>query len=306
MSQQNVAQEDRQNNFCSSGNDDSGISLNGGRVDERCWNKDASFNKGTLVKGGGARAEGGSSTGGSLRQQNLAQEGRQNNNCASPNDATGIALTGGRVDESCWNKDGSFSKHTVVKGGGARAEGGSSTQHVGQQNAAQEGRQNNFCSSGNDDADFTVSGGRVEARCKNKDVSFNHKAFVKGGGARVEGGSSTGGSVHQQNVAQEGRQNNNCNNPNGGNFTVTGSRYEVRCKTEDGSANVRTADFGGGARATGGSGTLEVLQQNTAQEGRQNNSCGNPNNLPLTATGSRTQAHCVAADRSTNIGTVNR
>ncbi|MEV6317548.1 hypothetical protein [Streptomyces sp. NPDC051776] len=59
-----------------------------------------------------------------------------------------------------------------------------------------------------------------------------------------------------------------------------------------------------GARATGGSGTLDVFQQNTAQEARQNN--GNPNNLTLTATGSRTQAHCVAVDRSTNIGTVNR
>ncbi|WP_260327785.1 hypothetical protein [Streptomyces sp. Ag109_O5-1] len=47
-----------------------------------------------------------------------------------------------------------------------------------------------------------------------------------------------------------------------------------------------------------------LVQQNTAQEGRQNNSCGNPNHLTLTATGSRNQVECVAVDRPTSTKTV--
>ncbi|MFE1753173.1 hypothetical protein ACFW88_21970 [Streptomyces anandii] len=63
-----------------------------------------------------------------------------------------------------------------------------------------------------------------------------------------------------------------------------------------------TVDIGHGARAAGGSSEAALFQQNTAQEGRQNNSCGNSNDLTLSASGSRVQDQCVAVDRSTNIG----
>ncbi|MEV6316752.1 hypothetical protein [Streptomyces sp. NPDC051776] len=308
VDQQNIAQEGRQNNACSNPESSGDIeATGGGRTQDRCRNRDHSFSKHTLIKGGGARVEGGSSTGGQVRQQNIAQEGRQNNACNNPNRSGDIeAIGGGRTQDRCRNRDHSFSKHTLIKGGGARVEGGSSAAaDVEQQNVAQEGRQNNNCNNLND-TEFTVEGGRAVGRCGNQDLSFSKDTLIKGGGARVEGGSSTGGGVFQQNVAQEGRQNNSCNNHISGDFDLTGTRYEVGCKTVDGSANVHTADIGGGAKAEGGSATADLFQQNTAQEGRQNNSCGNTNNLTFTATDSRTQAHCVAVDRSTNIGTVSR
>ncbi|MEV6319143.1 hypothetical protein [Streptomyces sp. NPDC051776] len=304
LEQQNTAQEGRQNNNCANPNFPS-TTLDPGRETSHCGNKDASFSKHTLIKGGGARAEGGSA-GEDVIQQNIAQEGRQNNNCNNSNERIGgLTVTGGRFEGRCGNKDASFSKHTWVKGGGARAEGGSATGDVSQQNIAQEGPQNNSCNNRNSDAQLTVTGGRVRTRCGNKDFSFNHKTFIKGGGAHAEGGSTTGGNLNQQNIAQEGRQNNACANPNFPltDIDLTGSRSNVGCKTVDGSANLHTADIGGGAKAEGGSSTAALFQQNTAQEGRQSNNCANPNNLTITTSNSRTQAKCTAVDRSTNIAT---
>ncbi|MEV6318052.1 hypothetical protein [Streptomyces sp. NPDC051776] len=306
--QQNIAQEGRQNNHCANPN------LSSTALDDRqknlCGNKDGSFSKHTRIKGGGARAEGGSSTASYLVQQNTAQDGRQNNVCHNSNMNLGsLEVNGGRVEASCGNKDASFNKQTQVTRGGARAEGGSTTAGTAlQQNVAQEGRQNNTCNNPNSDATITTTGDRVGIRCRNKDISFNRKTVVKSGGAAAEGGSSTTETVNQQNVAQEGRQNNNCANPNLPPSVVelSSNRLRESCKTVDGSANVHTTDIGGGAKAEGGSATAALFQQNSAQEGRQNNTCSDPNNLTLNASGSRTQAHCVAVDRSTNLATINR
>ncbi|MEV6319536.1 hypothetical protein [Streptomyces sp. NPDC051776] len=307
VDQQNIAQEGRQNNNCANPNLPSTDLNDGSQETSGCGNRDASFSKHTWVKGGGARAEGGNATGGDVDQQNIAQEGRQNNNCSNSNENLGdLDVTGGgRVEGRCGNKDTSVSKHRWVKGGGARAEGGSATADVSQQNTAQEGRQNNNCNNRNSDADLTVTGGRLGARCGNMDFSFSHKTFIKGGGARAEGGGATGGAVNQQNAAQEGRQNNNCANPNFPEeiIDLTDSRSTVSCKTLDGSTNLHSAEIGGGAKTEGGSATGTLFQQNTAQEGRQNNNCDNPNNLTLTTTGSRTAAQCTAVDHSTNIAT---
>ncbi|MEV6315425.1 hypothetical protein [Streptomyces sp. NPDC051776] len=308
IDQHNIAQEGRQNNACNNPNATGDVEVTGGRTQNRCQNRDHSLSKATLVKGGGARAEGGSSTGGGVNQQNIAQEGRQNNACNNPSQSGNFEVSGGgRTQDRCQNRDHSLSKHTLVKGGGARAEGGSSTGGtVSQQNVAQEGRQNNACNNLNRSGDIEVSGGgRTQDRCQNRDHSLSKHTLVKGGGARAEGGSSTGGTVSQQNVAQEGRQNNTCNNLNDTVITVEGGRSEASCKTADHSANLYTADIGGGAKAAGGSATADLFQQNVAQEGRQNNTCANPNNLNLTATGSRTKAECVAVDHSTNIATIN-
>ncbi|MEV6318985.1 hypothetical protein [Streptomyces sp. NPDC051776] len=310
VEQVSIAQEGRQNNNCNNPNfGDETLEVTGGRLDAHCGAQDASYSQHTHVRGGGARAEGGFSGdtgGGDLNEQNVAQEGRQNNNCNNPNESADFHVTGGRAGVRCGNKDASFSKHARVKGGGARAEGGSATvANAGQQNIAQEGRQNNTCHNPNITS-IEVTGSRSDARCGTKDGSFNKHTLVKGGGTRAEAGSSTAAVVEQQNVAQEGRQNNACANPNATDITVERGRSQVGCRTVDHSANLGTADIGGGAQAEGGSSTADLFQQNTAQEGRQNNDCASPNNLTLTTTGSRTHAQCTTVDRSTNIATINR
>ncbi|MEU6080103.1 hypothetical protein [Streptomyces sp. NPDC047108] len=309
---QTIAQDGRQNNNCANPNS-TVFDLSGGRLDGRCANKDASVSRHTVSKGGSAQADGGSSTGvvlgGTMNQQNTAQSGRQNNNCANPNNVDDIEITGGRADGRCGNKDLSFTKHTVSKGGNAEANGGSGTDAtLNQQNTAQSGRQNNNCANPNDLNDLEVTGGRADGRCWNKDFSFAKHTVSKGGGAQANGGSSTGAeigaTIDQQNTAQSGRQNNNCADPNANETALTGSRVETRCGTLDRSATVKTTEIGGGAQADGGTSAVDLFQQNTAQEGRQSNNCGNPNNLNLTLSGSRASAQCQAVDTSRNIGSI--
>ncbi|MGA5037161.1 hypothetical protein ACPCA8_08880 [Streptomyces capoamus] len=298
--QQNTAQEGRQNNNCA--NPIAGVVLTGSQAEGDCLNRDGSVNENGVIKGGGATADGGSSDG-ILLQQNTAQEGRQNNNCADPNNV-GINGSGGRARGHCANHDDSLNRGTVVKGGGAQANGGSGVGFTPQQNTAQEGRQNNNCADPNG-SEIDLVGASAQADCTNHDGSLNQNTLVKGGGAQADGGSAVG-SLSQQNTAQEGRQNNNCANPNNTLLALTGASSTNRCATDDRSANVGTADFGGGAEANGGSSLLDLTQQNTAQEGRQNNSCGNPNGLSITASGSRSTTECRAVDESTNVGTVTR
>ncbi|MFG2196753.1 hypothetical protein [Streptomyces sp. NPDC048639] len=303
LNQQNIAQEGRQNNNCASANDTE-LDLSGGRSTGHCRNKDASLSKDTVSQGRGAEASGGGGLGANVDEQNIAQSGRQNNNCANPSDAD-IDLTGGRDEADCWTADHSKSLRTTEIGGGAQANGGTSSSDLFQQNIAQEGRQNNNCANPNS-LDVEVTGGRTGSRCGHKDGSLNQDTLVKGGGAQANGGSSTGGDAFQQNIAQEGKQNNNCANPNAGDITITGGRDQTDCGTTDKSINAHTKDFGGGAEADGGSSTASLFQQNIAQEGRQNNNCGNPNNLVLTLSGARNTTQCQATDVSRNIGTVNR
>ncbi|MFG2193299.1 hypothetical protein [Streptomyces sp. NPDC048639] len=65
--------------------------------------------------------------------------------------------------------------------------------------------------------------------------------------------------------------------------------------------------FADGPQATAGGGSAsdgDLFQQNIAQEGRQSNNCGNPNNLEATLSGGRASAQCQAIDTSRNIGSV--
>ncbi|WP_208032801.1 hypothetical protein [Streptomyces cyanogenus] len=295
----NTAQEGRQNNNCADST--AAFRLTGARVAGRCHNADASVNKHTHVSGKGARANGGNAN--ELLQHNTAQEGRQNNNCADPNNSD-LTVRGGKLVGECESVDASVNKKTVTKGGGATANGGNGAGFVAQQNVAQEGRQNNNCANPNATA-AVVSGGRLAGQCESVDASVNKKTVTKGGGATASGGDS-GGDLAQQNVAQEGRQNNNCANPNDSTLTLDGSRDEVTCGLADDSVNVKTVEAGGGAEARGGSSATALFQQNTAQEGRQNNNCGNPNNAVMTLDGSHNQTECLAIDHSRNIGTVTR
>jgi hypothetical protein len=193
----------------------------------------------------------------------------------------------------------------VAKNGGAHGTGGSGViGQLVQQNTAQEGRQNNNCSNPNDTI-ISTGGGRTD-NCINQDRSRNKHTLAKGGGAHATGGSGVVGFLVQQNTAQEGRQNNNCSNPNDTLITSTDTGAQARCTTIDHSTNAGTAEISGGAEATGGSSVVgHLVQQNTAQEGRQNNNCGNRNGMTLIASGSP-QTQCVAVDNSKNIDSVHR
>ncbi|MFE1753184.1 hypothetical protein ACFW88_22025 [Streptomyces anandii] len=294
--QQNIAQEGRQNNNCANPNSIfQAASVTSSAVDVRCGNKDTALTEDTLHRGGGAQAVGGALA---EEQQNTAQEGRQNNNCADPN-IPAFTLTDERIRTECLNKDHSRTRHSVIKGGPSLARGGSGDD-VFQQNVAQEGRQNNDCGNSNNST-VTLSGERAADRCVTVDRSDTWDAAEVNRGARAEGGSAVG-DVTQQNIAQSGRQNNACANDNNAGVTVTGGRRETACKTVDLSENAGTRTFNRGARAEGGSSGAALFQQNIAQEGRQNNACGNTNDTTLTLTDSRTQTQCLAADRSVNIG----
>ncbi|MEU6083645.1 hypothetical protein [Streptomyces sp. NPDC047108] len=306
LNDQNTAQEGRQNTNCANPNS-SPIEVVGGTLEARCRNKDGSFNKHTKTVSGGAEANAGSGIG-RVFQQSVAQEGRQNINCANPQGGE-LGLAGGRAEARCQNEDESFNHKTFTKGEGAKANGGSTGAATGealfQQNVAQEGRQNINCANPNG-VEAGLSGGRATARCWQKDKSFNHKTVTKGGGAEASGGYGGVATVLDQNVAQEGRQNSNCGNPNGLGLELTGGRLDAECGAVDASTNVRTKEIGGGAKAEGGSGAVGLFQQNVAQEGRQNNNCGNPNNLALTVSGGRSSTQCLAVDRSVNIDSVYR
>ncbi|MEV6318596.1 hypothetical protein [Streptomyces sp. NPDC051776] len=201
------------------------------------------------------------------------------------------------------NEDWSHNKHTLIKDGGAEATGGSTTGI--QQNTAQDGRQNANCANAHGTL-VSVAGGRANGHCDNKDSSHSKHTTIKGGGAEASGGSSGTGLV-QQNTAQAGRQNANCVNPNNAVISLTDSRSEARCMTLDHSKSVHAAEFGRGAESAGGSAPLGFLAlQNTAQTGRQNDNCANPNGLSLTASGSHLRTQCSTVDISKNIHAVRK
>ncbi|MFI5689651.1 transposase [Streptomyces sp. NPDC051636] len=136
----------------------------------------------------------------------------------------------------------------------------------------------------------------VTGRCVNGDGSFNGFSRVKSEGAKAVGGSGQV-SLQQQNVAQRGRQNSACANSD---FAVTanGGRQDSVCENKDASHNKHTLTKGGGARTEGGSSIADVFQQNTAQEGRQNNNCANPNNSGVELTDSDIETRCLTVDES--------
>ncbi|MEV6319094.1 hypothetical protein [Streptomyces sp. NPDC051776] len=308
-SQQNTAQEGRQNLSCTNPNSAGPVLLTGSRVDSRCKNQDVSTNGRAVFRGDGAHAEGGSGTD-QVQQQNTAQEGRQNLNCSNPSDVS-FALTGSRIASACANQDASRNKHTVATGRGARAFGGSAGAFMAQQNNAQEGRQNTACAGANGpdiSRVFVLNGSTIQTHCSTADHSRKGHAVFHGGGARALGGNggSATASVFQQNTAQEGWQNLNCANPNATSFSLTASTARTKCATVDRSVTVGTVELSGGSRAVGGNSVATLEQQNIAQDGRQHNNCANPNSSPLAASGARTTNTCVAVDTSHNIGTVTR
>ncbi|MEV6317380.1 hypothetical protein [Streptomyces sp. NPDC051776] len=297
--QQNTAQESKQNNTCAN-LDATAIDVAGGRSESRCASHDSSVNKRVLAKGGGAHTAGGSS-GADLLQQNTAQEGRQNNDCAHSNGSV-FDVEGSRVESHCGTYDSSGNHHTLTEGSGAHATGGGSAAGIvaAQQNAAQEGGQNNTCDH-LDGNGINASGSSAESRCTTHDRSLNHRTLTRSGGAHTAGGGAAG-FVTQQNTAQEGRQNNACANLNSSNIDAEGGRVESHCAGTDRSRNHHTLTKSNGAHTTGGSASAELFQQNTSQEGRQNNACANPNSSVIGVDGGRVESHCTHHDRSRSVG----
>ncbi|MFI5680497.1 hypothetical protein [Streptomyces cellulosae] len=311
LTEQNTAQSGKQNNDCGNDNELNIELTEGSRASASCADLDRSHNKHTVTKSGGSRATGGDTTTG-IDQQNTAQDGRQNNNCANIS-SFDLGLDDSSLAGRCKNLDHSHNEYTATKTRGATAQGGGGLASLDQQNTAQTGRQNNNCANINEtfDGDVLELGGGSEAAasCKNVDGSHNKRSLVKDGGARATGGDGSGEffeffQASQQNTAQSGRQNNNCGNLNQTTPVLDDSRATAHCLTADHSKNDRTVVRREGATATGGDGAADLFEQNIAQSGRQNNSCGNANALELTADGSTATAQCIATDRSTNLDTV--
>ncbi|MCC5031806.1 hypothetical protein DMH02_000620 [Streptomyces sp. WAC 00631] len=277
--QQNTAERGRQNNACGNHNSSFGMS---GTTDADCTAADASWSRGVVHRGDGAAATGGD---GGAYQQNTAQEGRQNNSCGNTNNTT----VSGAAEADCAANDASASKGVVHHDEGAAATGGDSVFGASTQDTAQEGRQNNSC--GNINLGGTP--GETDTGCTANDASVSRGVVHRGGGAAATGGDS-GFSATAQNTAQEGRQNNSCGNANTGSLSGTA---EADCAAVDASVSRGVTRHSGGATANGGSGLSTLFQQNTAQDGRQNNVCGNTNGLALDS--GRTQARCSTVDTST-------
>ncbi|MER5226286.1 hypothetical protein [Streptomyces flaveus] len=283
--QQNIAERGRQNNACGNMIESD---LYDGETNTDCTAHDHSVSRGTATHAGAAQATGGNEY---LYQQNIAQQGRQNNACGDMSQGILTSTT----DAGCAAHDGSVSKGTVTRGDGATAAGGDSTLGASQQNFAQEGRQNNACGNLNN----VGIPGTTDAGCAAHDGSVSKGTVTRGDGATATGGDSALTST-QQNIAQEGRQNNACGNTNVG--SVSGEA-QAHCAAHDGSVSKGTVTRGGGATAAGGDSALTSTQQNIAQEGRQNNACGNTNALTLDE--GQTNAQCSATDESIEIGSAN-
>lgn len=232
---------------------------------------------------GGAEATGGSGVA-EVAGQDTALNGRQNNACGNVPAFPGIVFDG-RSQADCAVADRSERTGVLDTAGGATATGGDGA--VYQQNTAERGRQNNAC--GNHNSSFGMTG-TTDADCTAADTSWSRGVVHRGDGAAATGGD---GGAYQQNTAQEGRQNNSCGNANTGSLSGTA---EAECAAVDASVSRGVTRHSGGATANGGSGLSTLFQQNTAQEGRQNNSCGNINGLALES--GRTQARCSAVDTS--------
>ncbi|MEU3283384.1 hypothetical protein, partial [Streptomyces antibioticus] len=298
----NTAQSGRQNNACAQGNNPD-LTLSTSKDTSDCVNDDGSRNHRSHSRSGGARITGG--TGSDLQALNTAQSGRQNNACAKENEIELELGPGFRRESHCVNRDHSHNERTDTEDRGARITGGSSTRNLQALNTAQSGRQNNACAQYNS---FTPGGDRTNSRqaseCVNDDHSHSRATRVRSDGASSTGGSGTAEFL-ESNVAQSGRQNNSCAQfTDADAFGLTGgSSHRSRCANRDHShsAHTDTATRGAHTVAGGsGGGFVALDQQNTAQAGRQNNSCSQSigDDPDLLLDSSSYSSGCVNVDHS--------
>ncbi|WP_425245858.1 hypothetical protein [Streptomyces sp. NEAU-NA10] len=229
-------------------------------------------------------------------EENTDQDGEQNLSCG--NSARPVRLNIAETvhrEQVCVDDDG-HTRHDSARADGAQAVGGTT---LGPQvNTAQTGKQNLACGNSSDLVTVNVLGTmNWDTTCvaaDHGDVSGSGGYGASPGSARALGGTTVGPQV---NAAQTGKQNLYCGNSSDTlTVNVAGTiRKHTTCTAVDHSSP-RPGDAHRG-RASADAGQAVGFETNTAQNGRQNQTCGNPGmgiEVPLGQTGHT--AYCTALD----------
>ncbi|MET9761458.1 hypothetical protein ABZ016_20750 [Streptomyces sp. NPDC006372] len=229
-------------------------------------------------------------------EDNTHQDGEQNLTCG--NSARLVRLNAGETvhrERTCVDDDGR-TRHATGHAKGAQAVGG--TTLGPQANTAQTGKQNLACGNSADLVTVNVVGTmNWDTTCVAADNG--HLPRSKGqrehrGGARAVGGTAVGPQV---NTAQTGKQNLYCGNTD--DFVTVNVLGTIRkytsCTATDHSLRPGNPYRG---RASADAGQTVGPETNTAQNGRQNQTCGNPGTgieIPLGQT--KHKAKCTVVDK---------
>ncbi|MGP4001624.1 hypothetical protein [Streptomyces sp. 8N706] len=209
-------------------------------------------------------------------EENTDQDGEQNLACG--NSARLVRVNLGETvhrKKNCVDTDGHTARRSS-HAGGAQAVGG--TLFGPQVNTAQTGRQNLHCGNSADLVTVNVLGTIDEdTTCAAADHGHSRRygpgdEYARG--ARTLGGASVG---QQVNTAQVGRQNLHCgNSAETLTVNVMGTiRKHANCVAADHYHGSDSAVVRRG-RASADAGRVAGLETNTAQNGRQNQTCGSP------------------------------
>jgi hypothetical protein len=233
-------------------------------------------------------------------QQNPDQDGEQNLDCGNSTSLIRLNLAKTvHQEKSCIDTDGHTRRHSDHPGG-AKAVGG--TTLGPQSNTAQTGKQNLHCGNSADLITVNVAG-TINQKTTCVAVDRGHgkdRPPAPGehvGGAQALGGISLGPQV---NTAQTGKQNLHCGNSDDTlTVNVLGTiRKYTTCTAADHSHRPAPTTVHRG-RAFAEAGQAVGSETNTAQNGRQNPTCGNAGtgiDLPLGQTKRKTW--CTAQDNS--------
>jgi hypothetical protein len=228
---------------------------------------------GALVStGSGAFAVGGAVVGGA---QTIDQDGQQNLACGNSARLVNVNV-GGTVHREQVCVDDGRTRHPSAHAGGARAVGGTT---LGPQvNTAQAGQQNLACGNSADlvtvNALGTMSSDTTCVATHHGDSSSEGGGHPEhAGGARARGGTTLGPQV---NTAQNGGQNLYCGNSSDAlTVNVAGTiRDTTTCAATDHASPHHGFPHDG--RASADAGQVVGFETDTAQNGRQNQTCGTP------------------------------
>ncbi|QTD99805.1 hypothetical protein [Streptomyces cyanogenus] len=228
---------------------------------------------GALVSGGhSAFAAGGAVAGGA---ETIDQDGQQNLACGNSARLVNVNVGGTVHREQVCVDDGRTRRHSA-SADGARAVGG--TTLGPQTNIAQSGRQNLYCGNSADLVTVNALGTMSsDTTCVATDHGDSRRRDgghpEHTGGARARGGTTFGPQV---NAAQSGRQNLYCGNSSG-TLTVNAAgtiRDTTTCAATDHSSSRHGVTHYG--RASADAGEVVGFETDTAQNGRQNQTCGTP------------------------------
>jgi hypothetical protein len=227
--------------------------------------------------------------------ENTDQDGEQNLACG--NSARLVRLNVGQEvnrEQVCVD-DGGHTRRDSVHTGAAQAVGGAT---LGPQvNTAQKGKQNLACGNSADLLTVNAAGTMSwDTTCVVADYGgqYGSSGDDYTGGAGALGGTTVGPQV---NTAQTGRQNVYCgNSADALTVNVVGTiRRHTTCTAADYSPHGSGETYRG--RVSADAGQVIGPQTNTAQNGRQNQSCGNPGagiDIPLGQ--SERQTRCTVHD----------